>query len=382
MIKIASFNVENLFARPRVFNPLDWDEGKPILKAYEKVNSLFAKNTYTPEDKDNIRTLLLELDIYSRNSHGAIRRKRSISPRWAWLRKNRGSFDRQPRDNTKSVEFIARGRGDWLGWVTLAREATDESSTRMTARVIKDLNADIIAIIEAEDRPSLVKFNHELLGRLYKHIMLIDGNDKRGIDVGIMMGGEFRIESMRSNVDNRDATGIIFSRDCPQFEVHTPDGNTIHVLVNHFKSQSGGGGSKRRRQAAEVLRITTGLVAEGKHVVVLGDFNEGPHTGQNSPESLKVLFAANSPLVDCYSLTDFDVGNRPGTFNACGLRERLDYILISKSLKPHFESGGVFRKGLWGSRTTRPDKWDTYPEMTNSSQQASDHGAVYINLDI
>ena len=43
----------------------------------------------------------------------------------------------------------------------------------------------------------------------------------------------------------------------------------------HFKSQSGGGGPKRKRRAAEVRQIVNRLVGEGKHVIVLGDLNEG-----------------------------------------------------------------------------------------------------------
>jgi hypothetical protein len=43
-----------------------------------------------------MRDLLVTLDIYYRNDRGAIRRKDTKSPRWAWLRKNRGTFDRQP----------------------------------------------------------------------------------------------------------------------------------------------------------------------------------------------------------------------------------------------------------------------------------------------
>jgi hypothetical protein len=33
-------------------------------------------------------------------------------------------------------------------------------------------------------------------------------------------------------------------------------------------------------------------------------------------------------------------------------------------------------------RTTRPDQWDTYPEMTTSVHQASDHAAVTVHLDL
>ncbi len=74
--------------------------------------------------------------------------------------------------------------------------------------------------------------------------------------------------------------------------------------------------------------------------------------------------------------------SRPPTFDSCGLRNRLDYILFSQSLLPLVTGGGVFRKGLWGSRVTRPTNWDTYTEMAKGSQQASDHGAVFIDLNI
>jgi hypothetical protein len=83
-----------------------------------------------------------------------------------------------------------------------------------------------------------------------------------------------------------------------------------------------------------------------------------------------------------YAHPTFQVGNRPGTFDSCGLANRFDYIPISKSLQPNFAGGGVFRKGLWGSRVTRPTAWDTYPDMTESLQQASDHAAVFVDLNI
>jgi len=382
MARIASFNVENLFARPKAFNATNWSVGKPALDAYRDVNVLIKKAVYSASDKTKIRDLLVKLDIYSVNGSGAIRRKQSLSPKWAWLRKNRGTFDREPQDTTQSVEIIATGRGAWIGWVELAKEPTNETGTRMTARVIQDVGADIIGIVEAEDRPSLVRFNEELLGGFYGHVMLVDGNDERGIDVAIMSGSNFNIESIRSNVDTVDAVGTVFSRDCPQYEVRTPNGTTVHVLVNHFKSQSGGGGAKRQRQAAEVRRIVDGLVQQGDHVVVLGDLNEGPPAVGSQAPNLSSLFDNNSPLVDCYSLPGFDVGNRPGTFDSCGLRNRLDYILISQSLRPSFTGGAVFRKGLWGDRVTRPTDWDTYPEMADGSEQASDHGAVVIDLNI
>jgi endonuclease/exonuclease/phosphatase family metal-dependent hydrolase len=279
------------------------------------------------------------------------------------------------------VEIVADGRSAWVGWIELAKEPVNEVATQMTARVIKDLNADIQALIEAEDRPSLVRFNHELVNNRFDHAMLVDGNDDRGIDVAIMTKAGFEIDSIRSNVDNKDATGLIFSRDCAEYEVRSPGGTALHVLVNHFKSQSGGGGEKRQRQATEVRRIADSLMQQGRHVIVLGDLNEGPKTGTVQAPNLAKLYNNNSQLVDVYSLPNFDPGNKPGTFDTCSLSNRFDYIFISRSLQPSFAAGGLFRKGLWGSRQTKPDNWVIYNDLKEPVQQASDHAAIFIELN-
>ena len=41
-----------------------------------------------------MKRLLVERAIYFVNAQGAVRRRETSSPRWAWLRKNRGGFDR------------------------------------------------------------------------------------------------------------------------------------------------------------------------------------------------------------------------------------------------------------------------------------------------
>ncbi len=128
--------------------------GQPILAAYREVHELFAEDPYTPAIRDRIRDLLLALDICYVNTHRAVRRRLTKDPKWAWLRKSRGDFDREPRDATESVEIVATGHGDWIGWVELATQPVDELATRMTARVIREIAADVMGVIEAEDRPA------------------------------------------------------------------------------------------------------------------------------------------------------------------------------------------------------------------------------------
>ncbi len=379
MIRIASYNVENLFARPKAFQTgVAFNE--PIVNAFSEVNEILGQIAYSQADKNRIIQLFLLLEIYRLDAQGVVRRRRSSNPRWAWFRKNRGSFDVE-RQNT-GIEIIANGRNDWIGWVEMSVEPTNELSIRLTARVISDVQPNILAMVEAEDRPSLVRFNQELLGNQFNHVMLLDGNDSRGIDVGVMTTNNFPVGTIRSNVDAEDTTGIIFSRDCPEYQITTPNGNTVYVLINHFKSQSGGGGAKRKRQADEVRRIADRHVSQGHHVVVLGDLNEGPADVNATVQNFSSLYHNNSPLIDVYGLPAFNQGNRPGTFDSCGIRNRLDYIFISQSLSNAFTGGEIFRQGLWGKRQSRPTNWPTYPEMQRSEDQASDHALVYIDLDI
>ena len=78
-------------------------------------------------------------------------------------------------------------------------------------------------------------------GHPFDNIMLIDGNDPRGIDVGLMTRATYDIGWMQSHVDDRTTLGeYVFSRDCPEYGVRTPSRETVWVLVNHFKSKGYG----------------------------------------------------------------------------------------------------------------------------------------------
>src|SRR5688572_16511941 len=104
MVRVASFNVENLFCRPRAFTTGgDRQTGAPVLAAYREFQTLISQPVYASADRDRMRQLLVELDVYRVNEHGAVRRLQTTSPRWAWLRKNRGDFDHEPADPTKDV---------------------------------------------------------------------------------------------------------------------------------------------------------------------------------------------------------------------------------------------------------------------------------------
>lgn len=384
-MRLVSFNVENLFERAKALNTETWAEGKPVLAAFERFNRLAQKAAYASADRAAMLQALLDLGVLVRAS-GRLRLNRQPFEAWALLRENRGDFLKQPQSG--DVEIVAGGRGDWIGWVELNKEMVDETATRMTARVITELAPDAIGVVEAENRPALARFNNELLGRRFGHIMLIDGNDPRGIDVGLMTVPGVSIESIRSHVDDPDPERPgkpLFSRDCAVYELGTPGGRRLWVLVNHLKSQSFTSGDPdplRRRQAERVLAIYNGLRAAGaEFVAVIGDLNKGP-----PPQfpTLEPLLGPQSPLVDASGRPGFDAGPRPGTFQSCSLRNKLDYILLSPELAASMTGGGIFRMGLWGNpgNVNPPAQWDLFPEITEAKHAASDHAAVFVDLDV
>jgi endonuclease/exonuclease/phosphatase family metal-dependent hydrolase len=170
------------------------------------------------------------------------------------------------------------GRGAWVGWLTT--EPATEAAVANTARVINDLAPDILGVVEAENRVVLKHFTDAQLREgaavRYPHVMLIDGNDDRGIDVAILTKEGWPLGTVRSHVDDTDDVGAIFGRDCPEYEVRTPGGHRVVVLVNHLKSKGYGSqadnNERRRRQAQRVADIYRRLRKDGvSYVVVLGD---------------------------------------------------------------------------------------------------------------
>src|SRR5262249_4144153 len=222
-MRIASFNVESLFDRAKALSLPTWANGRKILEDYATVNKLLNEPFYTAAITDQIVALLVDLRL-----------KNEDQPRggFAPLRQNRGHLLKRTKVNGETTPVIvANGREDWIGWVELTKEPTDELATEHTAMVMRDIDADVLGVVEADNRTALELFSEILLkkvnGKPYEHVMLIDGNDDRGIDVGILLRKGFDLASVRSHVDDLWKGSRIFSRDCPEYTVVTKTGQRL-----------------------------------------------------------------------------------------------------------------------------------------------------------
>ena len=368
-MRIATFNVENLFDRAKVMNLGDWSNGKPVLEDFAKLSALLGEQTYTAARKTRMVDLLTSLGL-----------AKSDTGPYVILRRNRGDLLKRPAGG--GIEITASGRADWSGSLELIDAPVDDEAMRNTARVISDLQADVLAVIEAESRPALLAFNDEIVkavgGKPFDNVMLIDGNDSRGIDVGLLTRASHPIGQMRSHVDDRDAGGTrIFSRDCPEFGVGLPDGRTMWVLVNHLKSKGYGSpaatAARRKLQAARVKAIYDDLVARGETLVaVVGDFNDTPGSAALAP------LLQGTDLRDVFGHPAFDNGGYPGTYGPSTASNKIDFLLLSPALYAVVQGGGVWRKGMWPG--THPAKWPVYEVLVKPDQAASDHAAVWVDL--
>jgi len=366
---IGSFNVENLFSRVRAMNLDDWADGRGILEEYSKVNARLQKDPYSNADKQAILDGLSSLGI-----------DQTDESRWAILRQNRGRLLKRPQAG--GVEVAANGRSDWIGWVELKREAVNEVATQMTARVIKDMNADVLAVIEAEDRTSLLRFNDQLLEPLnarYEHIMLIDGNDERGIDVGVLVRGGTTIESIVSHVDDVSGGKTIFSRDCPEFLLKSGS-STVLLMVNHLKSKGYGNAAdsnaKRRAQAQRIRDIYDQRRGAGiDQIAIVGDLNDTPDSNPLEP-----LLQNGSDLQDIFDLPSFVKDGRDGTYANGTKGNKIDYILLSPALVGKVTTAGIERRGVWGG--VNGTLFPHYPEMTQAVHSASDHAGLFVDVNL
>lgn len=367
-MRIAVYNVENLFSRPKIMNLDSWNDGKEVLEDYKRLCNLIAATTYTPQIKKNILALLDKNGLLAAGNGPFMR-----------LVETRKKLVTRPRNAPAYIKV--EGRDDWVGWIELKTEAVNATATANTGRLIGLIDADILGVVEAENRVTLERFNRLLLPYVgvqpYPKTMVIDGNDERGIDVGIMLRDGFSIVDIRTHIFDKDDTGEIFSRDCPEYTISTPEGNLVLVLVNHFKSKGygaqGSSDAKRWRQAKRVSEIYEERLNEYDYIVVMGDLNDTPDSEPLAP-------LMNTSLKDITTHPNFQSDNRPGTYANGTASNKIDYLLLSPALYERVNFGAIERRGVWGGKNGT--LFPHIPEITRLQEAASDHAALIADIDI
>lgn len=368
-LRIATFNVENLFERAIALNYADNAKGQPFLDDYHELNSLFNKPKYSAADKARI------LKLMGKHKLTATRPQN----RHLEFRKIRGQlFSRQGG----TLRVVADGREDWLGWLELKDKNVDDRAVHNTARVIAAVDADVLALVEVEHRPALLSFHDGVLepilrktGRKgYPYALVVDGNDKRGIDVAIL--SRHPVTDITPHIFDVPGAPPIFSRDCCEYFVEVPGiERRLLVMANHFTSKGSDFSGMKRRfpQATHVAKIVKSRLDQGfKYFVVAGDLNDYP-----DEQCLQPLLGMQEleDTVKKFAASIDPAAKRLGTYKT-GTKQ-LDYLLMSKDLASLAKNGGVERRGHYAPRT-----WKAFDTVTGERTQASDHHCVYVDIEV
>lgn len=364
-ITIATFNLENLFTRPTAMSGADDDAGRQAIEDHAVANAIADKPVYSDADKATLIALSQRYGWHLRNPP---------SNSLLFLQKIRGRLFSNTQ--AQGLQVVAKGRADWTGWFELRRSDVRWEATFNTARVIDAQKPDILCIVEVENRPTLKHFNEQVLeakfGWSFPHFMVLDGNDDRGIDVGL--ASKFPIETMRSHVDDGIEDGPpTFSRDCPEYDLLLPGGGRLVVIPNHFKSKRNGDDltsrKKREKQAKRASAIALAALARTELVLIAGDFNDVP-----TSQPISNIFAGG--FVDVKDHPDYPT-DRPGTFGTGLAGNKIDYLVMSPALRQRLVTTGVERRGSF-----HPNLWQSFDTVTGASTEASDHHMVWAKFEI
>lgn len=355
-MKIATYNIQNLFHR---HIDLIYENREIKLEQWnDEFEALLLKQSRQNSDYKRMRELAELMGL--RHSIGNLRLKRTI-------------YD----------------SGDFKVFKSANTVLISEKGIKNKIKVISQSNPDVLLLQEVESRASLIQFNKLVFKEAqesgYKEIIHLDGNDSRGLGMGILLKEGYRIRAIRSFSSERDIDGsFLFTNDLQSYKIETPLGQFVYVLCVQLTSDliQRDYDEKRTKQAKMVSKVYEELRSAGNEmIIVLGTLNAPKYSKSISP-------IMDTDMINISELSNFEVeldtGVDSGYYRMGAYRkgvnvEQHDYLLVSPCLKELVCGSGMNRKAVWPLK--RPE-WDIYDTMKNERDAASDHPLIWADFKL
>jgi endonuclease/exonuclease/phosphatase family metal-dependent hydrolase len=225
------------------------------------------------------------------------------------------------------------------------RDQKFNEAAKAVAKVITDMNADVLALVEVGDRTDVDELNREIQARgvTYAHIALCDCTDtitqqrvavlsKLPLsDIVPAIPGREYYDLEMDETEEEDDTAVskgmrvTFQASNQQFLLY----------VVHLSSEVGGHekDAQRLAQASIVRRHYLPALNADKHVIIAGDMNAD--RGEPAVQRLRGRDDIWEDLIETghYSFFETAQQNTRWTYEFRGIRQQLDHILISQSVK-------------------------------------------------
>ena len=229
------------------------------------------------------------------------------------------------------------------------------------ARVIKDINADIINLCEIENKEVLKKLNLALGIKKYPYMYY--KNHNRAIDCGLL--SRFAIKSSKTySVDLR-------FRPIHKIKLKI-EKKDFTLFLNHWPSYKHG--VKKRLEFAKKLKQ---LYKNEKRFILLGDFNSPFEVRKNGwGKAVNYLFDDTTSLW-------YDIAKKDRfSYAFFGKKSAIDHIIISKDINNKEGSFKVFKPKYLQTKYKTPKRWliSKNGKGVHKGVGFSDHFAIYATL--
>ncbi len=150
------------------------------------------------------------------------------------------------------------------------------------AQRIRQLDADVLALQEVENRDYLERFVRALLPDMgYEHIVLLEGNNHRGIDCAVLSRLPIGPVTTHRHLRFKGPDGKThrFQRDLLKVKIEGPHERGFDLFVVHLKSKYGGAAQSepiRQAEAVGLRNIVDEILARDPQArfAIAGDFND------------------------------------------------------------------------------------------------------------
>lgn len=255
--------------------------------------------------------------------------------------------------------------------------AKDDAATAAIAARILEMDVDVLAVQEVENIEALRTFNREALGGLYPNAIVIEGNDPRLIDVGLLSKYPVgQVVSHQTAPDPAEPVRRIFGRDLLRADILTPSRSRrlLSIYNTHMKSNFVDrtehrteearaaarvrANDRRRRQAQVTRDLIAAETRPNSRFVLLGDMNDDPDSDHLAPmvDSSLGLVDALTEVSETRPSKAESLGPQPGPrwtnrHKESGQppRHRLfDQIWLSPSLERRLDGAHIDRRTRHG----------------------------------
>ena len=292
---------------------------------------------------------------------------------------------------TASIEYTFTSAED-IQFRTFRGSLIQAKPANMTTKIaerILAMDLDVLAVQEVEDIEVLKEFNQTNLGNLYPFRVLIEGNDPRFIDVGVLSKLPIgAVTSFQTAVHPDDPSERIFGRDLLEVAILNPGRTrTLLTLYNtHLKSHFGdddndglgeqANDTRRRRQAEMMQTIIGERMRTDSRFLVAGDMNDPPAatalTALRTIDGQEMFDSLTNPTEVGAMKDETNPADNPTTtawthrFKPSGQpprHELFDHLWVSPALRTKFVAAFIHRRHNLGG-------------------DGSDHDPAWVELDL